>query len=788
MSSFSLFSHGRVTLICLFLTGCVAIAQLDLNQKFGKPEVVQRAVKADSTWGKRFHQQVKPILDSRCSVCHGCYDAPCQLKLTSTAGIDRGASQEVVYDGKRLVEADPSRLFVDASSTAAWRQRDFYPVLNERGQSAFANTEASVLYRLLDLKIQNPLPSGEILPERFTLGTYRQQECTSIETFDSFSKEHPLWGMPYALPGLYREEFSILRDWIEAGSPMPQAVVLPREYQQRIDKWESFFNQSNLKGKLVSRYIYEHLFLAHLYFDDLPATVFLSLVRSSTPPGQPIKIIATRRPYDDPGREQFYYRLQPVEATVLAKTHMPYVLGQERLAQWKQWFIDAPYNVNELPAYTPEIASNPFLAFQQLPVNSRYRFLLDEAHFTINGFIKGPVCRGQVALNVIHDRFWVFFMDPDNIEDELSEQFLAEQSEHLGLPAEAESTLLPLSRWLQYSKRQKAYLKAKYQNANHLLDEKHNLTLDLIWDGEGNNANAALTIFRHFDSATVVKGLAGEMPETAWVIGYPVLERIHYLLVAGFDVYGNLGHQLLSRLYMDFLRMESEFNFLTLLPSKMHEAEWDKWYEGASGEVNDYVKESSKLFFHETDIAYKTDNPKRELYQRLINKLNPVLSNNYLLQHPQVPKLHRHWLEQLAQIKGKSAAILPQTVVLSVENANGGRHQYTVIHNNAHSNISSLLREDSNRRPERDDVTVVRGILGAYPSAFWHLNEQELPNLVKEVAGLTSESDYNTLMDKYGIRRTHAEFWQHSDTLHRLYQQAEPIDFGLLDYNRLENR
>ena len=32
-------------------------------------------------------------------------------------------------------------------------------------------------------------------------------------------------------------------------------------------------------------------------------------------------------------------------------------------------------------------------------------FLLDEAQFTIMNFIKGPVCRGNVALSVIQDRF-----------------------------------------------------------------------------------------------------------------------------------------------------------------------------------------------------------------------------------------------------------------------------------------------------------------------------------------------------------------------------------------------
>ena len=73
-------------------------------------------------------------------------------------------------------------------------------------------------------------------------------------------------------------------------------------------------------------------------------------------------------------------------------------------------------------------------------------------------------------------------------------------------------------------------------------------------------------MLRHFDSASVVQGLLGEQPQTVMLIGYPLLERIHYLLVAGFDVYGSVGHQLTTRLYMDFLRMEGEMNFFAFLP------------------------------------------------------------------------------------------------------------------------------------------------------------------------------------------------------------------------------
>ncbi|WVM93621.1 hypothetical protein ULG90_07040 [Halopseudomonas pachastrellae] len=55
-----------------------------------------------------YQRDIKPILENRCMACHGCYDAPCQLKLTSADGVKRGASQLQVYDAARLEYApDP---------------------------------------------------------------------------------------------------------------------------------------------------------------------------------------------------------------------------------------------------------------------------------------------------------------------------------------------------------------------------------------------------------------------------------------------------------------------------------------------------------------------------------------------------------------------------------------------------------------------------------------------------------------------------------------------------------
>ncbi|MDO6805743.1 fatty acid cis/trans isomerase, partial [Wenyingzhuangia sp. 1_MG-2023] len=87
----------------------------------------------------------------------------------------------------------------------------------------------------------------------------------------------------------------------------------------------------------------------------------------------------------------------------------------------------------------------------------------------------------------------------------------------------------------------------------------------------------------------VVQGLLGQPPKTAWLIDYPLLERIHYLLVAGFDVYGNVGHQLVTRLYMDFLRMEGEMNFLLLLPQQERETVRRHWYRDTSTTIKDYI-------------------------------------------------------------------------------------------------------------------------------------------------------------------------------------------------------
>jgi hypothetical protein len=102
--------------------------------------------------------------------------------------------------------------------------------------------------------------------------------------------------------------------------------------------------------------------------------------------------------------------------------------------------------------------------------------------------------------------------------------------------------------------------------------------------------------------------------------------------------------------------------------------------------------------------------------------------------------------------------------------------------------VSHLFFDDKRRLPEEDNLTVVRGFLGAYPNAFYHVAQAELADFVSAVEGLSSEEDYQVLLNRFGIRRSNPDFWKHSDAIQAVYQNASPIEAGLFDYNRLENR
>jgi hypothetical protein len=127
-------------------------------------------------------------------------------------------------------------------------------------------------------------------------------------------------------------------------------------------------------------------------------------------------------------------------------------------------------------------------------------------------------------------------------------------------------------------------------------------------------------------------------------------------------------------------------------------------------------------------------------------------------------------------------------VVLQIEPATGGPQYFSLLRDTAHANVAHLVREKASLVPADNRLTVVPGLLGAYPNAIYRINERDLPAFEAAIRSLASEADYRALADRFAVRRTSPGFWAVSDALHEAWRQAAPLEAGLLDYNRLENR
>ncbi len=749
-----------------------------------------------------YASQIAPLLERRCVVCHGCYDAPCQLKLSAREGLERGASKEPVYNGKRLVNMAPTRLFIDARDTAGWRRKGFHPVIRESAQpgNPAENLRESLLYQLLRLKRDHPQPARGRLPEDFDLALNRDQSCPTLEEFSDFSREHPLWGMPYALPNLEDEEYRLLVAWIAQGAPFDAGPQPSPRAREQIATWETLLNGTSDKARLISRYLYEHLFHAHIHFEQTGHSEFYRLVRSSTPPGQPIEIIATVRPFDDPGSGPFYYRLMHYPAAIVAKNHIVYELSPRKLARIRSLFYDADFEVAGLPSYEPSLSANPFKVFAPIPPSARYRFLLDDARFFIEGFIKGPVCRGQVALDSIEDQFWVMFFNPDHNIFSADPVFLNGMSEHLALPSVRNTDLHLSAIWNEGWKEQRKYMLAKEAGFMEIPAQTLGQAMNYIWDGNGTNRNAALTVFRHLDSASVRQGLIGDYPETAWVIDYPLFERIHYLLVAGYNVFGTVSHQLHTRVFMDFLRMEGEDYFLAFLPSSHRARIRESWYQGLRAGIAELLDPPRAWLNVDVVSGYRSDDPQHELYRHIQQRLAAVAAGEDRYNRCKEASCIRPRgddstaiadaaFTRIAHVRGAILDTLPDVSFVRI--ITGGPTEddlaYTLIHNKAYKNILSFLKKEGQRDHGNDTLTVIKGLEGSYPNFFFVVELEDIEAFTQGITTMRDENDYRRLVDRFGIRRTSSRFWKTADWFQGYYRRSEPLRSGIYDLYRYHN-
>lgn len=345
-----------------------------------------------------------------------------------------------------------------------------------------------------------------------------------------------------------------------------------------------------------------------------------------------------------------------------------------------------------------------------------------------------------------------------------------------------------------------AYRKQRADGARKLHPAGYRL--EDIWDGDGHNPNALLTVFRHFDTAVVMKGAAGDLPKTGFVLDYALFERLVYNLVVNYDVFGNVGHQALTRLYMDMIRMEAEELFLDFLPPSQRAGLRNSWYRG--GPLTDLklrymfplVDRSAP-----TGVSYRSEaRAKTEFVERVINEHLPTPArglpdaiNWKALRLPSggaTPQLSaiEQALRQIASIRASSAKpfarFLPDLAIVLVRGEDGNARLYSVVHNREHDNISWMLGESERFAPQEDSLTVRASVIGAYPNMFFVVPENEIERFSKAVAGLKSSADYDRMVDDFGVRRSDEQFWSVYDAINSTYRANDPVRSGALDLTR----
>jgi hypothetical protein len=252
---------------------------------------------------------------------------------------------------------------------------------------------------------------------------------------------------------------------------------------------------------------------------------------------------------------------------------------------------------------------------------------------------------------------------------------------------------------------------------------------------------------------------------------------------------------------MDHLRMQSENLFLNFLPADQREAIRASWYVGATRRLSYDVFDRLRGLEHGTQIPFKTSDPKGELLEMMIAQAGPGAGSPDLINRCAQPPCDRagataaersveRELQRLTAVKGGFVPLLPEASFLRVSvgpTGASGDLLYSLVHNDAHTNVAFMFGEDKRRLPEDDTLSVLRGHFGSYPNFIFEVKAGEIAGFVDGLLALRTDADLERFVGSYGIRRTSARFWETTDWLHADLKRREPTLFGLYDFDRYKN-
>ncbi|WP_346657192.1 fatty acid cis/trans isomerase [Pseudomonas sp. SWRI154] len=79
------------------------------------------------------------------------------------------------------------------------------------------------------------------------------------------------------------------------------------------------------------------------------------------------------------------------------------------------------------------------------------------------------------------------------------------------------------------------------------------------------------------------------------------------------------------------------------------------------------------------------------------------------------------------------------------------------------------------------------GVLSSYPNFIFNVPAAQVPAFVDAMESAPDAAAFERIVEHWGIRRSHPQFWEYFHDLSRYIQQTDPLEAGVLDMNRYQN-
>ncbi|MBF0410369.1 MAG: fatty acid cis/trans isomerase [Candidatus Riflebacteria bacterium] len=808
-----------------------------------------------------YFDKIQPIIGRRCTVCHGCENSPCSLKLVSYMGLQRGGTQignqtSLAVRGYEAIRLKDGPLLgtIDEWKDAWQKNRPedqrFHSVAPD---SNGTDAEQSLIYQFLKQGNDNNKPGfdrtkvRQMEQERYDGGATM---CVADPTeYGKWKAKYPEGGMPFGCPGLKKlseggygaGEFDTMETWIKKGAPGPGAEAVADHATSSdlptIERWERYLNIRTNKQMLVSRYLFEHLFRAHIHFAESPGEFYM-IVRASNPPADyPVREIVTKAPNDPPtglaAGAPFYYRLNKITDLVAIKDHIIWEADNKTLERIRHLFNEESpkWGVLALPGYE---GKNPFLYFQAIPPSIRYKFLLENSRFFLDNLTRSPVCNGSKATFAMDDYVWAWFLKPEADPTAQDRGPAAFGTTEWNLVNDGYRVNIQYIQGTQaLAKHNDRYL-TELEKRQRIL-RPGGLRVDDVWNGsclfdpqtnsKERNPNAWVSAIRHETNASTLFGGEGGNPIAVYLFNFSNFERAFYSLSFNYKEWGTLQHKLLT--WRDFMhvRIEAEDRFLSLLEPNTRTAIRNDWSSGVGGQAG------LKMF---PDRSLGTEGIIADLGKKLpgdsSGALNGVRPGDSTLKISEGAAPRDAFLSVVDQIverrfpnwkagptsynDEKKPNSFPTQVnskedleaVMAMVTQRSGFYNsripsvsyiriqpqgwiYTMVAHrrySSHNYISDVLWARSGQSVY-DYTSIYPGIVGDYPNLFFDVPLERAREFFGNLVKVKTNEEWLPLRSRFMVHKNVDAFWETVDWFHTWMAENMPITGGILDLREYDN-